>query len=192
LSEAKPSAPVRSNRFAAASRDVIFGHPAWRTVLAGPYAYDLSLGSLSRDIGAAIGFVTAVVGLAKLIYEGWDSLVGVLPWLGVAYIVAVFALTTFYFIKPRSGERRWTPLLTEMGFGLGVLGMLYRADGRRWALTVCGIGGLLIGAVTVLGIYWGRMRDRRKAQTECPLCLETVKKKASKCRHCGSALAPTA
>jgi membrane associated rhomboid family serine protease len=140
---------------------------------------------LARDLAAAIAFVTAVVGFAKLIYEGWPSFSDVLPWLGGPFLVALWLAPAYRLIRPDSEVKRLWVVLWLVGFAIVLVPGLYAdRDELNGVLSIVAVSGLL-GGVLLAAIYYVEWLRKRPAMRPCPHCLENVKEEASVCRHCG-------
>jgi hypothetical protein len=143
---------------------------------------------LRRDVAAAIGFITAVVALGKLIYEGWPWLGDALPWLGAMFFAFGWLGAIYLLIRrkvPREPDYLWVPALVLIIPALPLLPGI--RDDLRGSLAIAGVFGLILGAVLGGLEYADRLR-KRPLLMPCPHCLEDVKGEASVCRHCGRTL----
>jgi hypothetical protein len=118
---------------------------------------------LARDLAAFIGVVTAVVGFVKLVLDGWASILDVLPWAGVAYLVLIEALVLWVLFQPRHVFQAGMVWSTRIAAGLvagaipfTIISLLQSSD--EHFLTVVGVLGLIAGLL--IAVFYSPVRNR--------------------------------
>jgi hypothetical protein len=152
-------------------------------------AVDRSTVELVQAVLAVIGFITAIVGFAKLLADGWASIDVVLLWAGTAYIVGAAGTFVYFGIwKAKDRAQRLVGLVFPMIFAAVLLGAF--ASGDYFFLYVMGVLGLILFPASALLEYRREQRKRRDQVQKCPDCAENVKVEARVCRYCGYRFKP--
>lgn len=149
---------------------------------------------VARGIAALVAFLSAIVGLIRLIGSGWRSALDFLPWVGFAYLVlgvcVVMALAVWATAEEPRGERwflrvLFAGVLAVVGWGLWRSLATWDSLQTKLFLDLTVLAGL--GTVAWFGLdsLQDHLRAKAASVKECPDCLEDVKCGARVCRYCG-------